>query len=60
MRTNPSKNIQVNKKAADTEEAEKYFLGFIAFVDCTEQQIPRPKNRTAKKTYFPERRKGIP
>jgi hypothetical protein len=30
------------------EEIEAYFPGFMAFVDCTEQPIPRPKNRIRK------------
>ena len=31
------------------EEVEQYFPGFIAFIDCTEQPIPRPKNRLRRR-----------
>ena len=31
------------------EEVEKYFPGFLAFTDCTEQQIPRPVDNKRKK-----------
>ncbi len=27
------------------EEVEKYFPGFLAFIDCTKQQIPRPVDK---------------
>ena len=42
MFTNSTKDIQHNKKTANPEEVEQYFPGFLAFIDCTEQQIPRP------------------
>ena len=29
----------------------------MAFIDCTEQQIPRPKNKTARETYFSGKKK---
>jgi hypothetical protein len=34
-----------NQRLKTTEEVEQYFPGFMAFVDCTEQPIPRPKNK---------------
>jgi hypothetical protein len=37
--TNSPKDIPNNKKAKTPEEVEKYFPGFLAFVDSTEQQI---------------------
>jgi hypothetical protein len=30
-------------------EVEEYFPGFKAFVDSTEQEIPRPKNKKKRK-----------
>jgi len=38
-------------------EVEKYFLGFIAFIDCTEQEIPRPKDRMRRKIYYSGKKK---
>jgi hypothetical protein len=34
------------------EEVEKYFPGFLAFIDCTEQQIPRPVDKERRKMYY--------
>ncbi len=35
------------------EEVEQYFLGFIAFIDCTEQKIPRPAvDKDKRKMYY--------
>ena len=36
---------------------ERYFPGFKAFVDATEQEIPRPKNVTKRKTHYSGKRK---
>ena len=36
---------------------KKYFPGFKAFVDSTEQEIPRPKNKRRRKSYYSGRRK---
>ena len=33
------------------------FPGFIAFIDCTEQQIPRPENRRRRKAYYSGKKK---
>ena len=33
MCTNSAKNVYNNKKARTPEEAEKYFPGFLAFID---------------------------
>ncbi len=35
------------------EEVEDYFPGFMAFIDCTEQQIPRPAiDKDRRKMYY--------
>ncbi len=34
--------ITITKRLKTPEEVEQYFPGFLAFIDCTEQQIPRP------------------
>ena len=45
----PQKLYEVTKRLKTKEEVEKYFPGFMAFTDCTEQPIPRPKNRMKRK-----------
>jgi hypothetical protein len=49
--TNSSKDIRANKKLRTIEEVEEYFPGFIAFIDCPEQQIPRPEDKRRKMYY---------
>ncbi len=41
----PQKIYNITKRLKTPEEVEEYFPGFIAFTDCTEQQIPRPVDR---------------
>jgi hypothetical protein len=53
----PKKMYNITKRLQTPEEVEKYFPGFMAFIDCTEQQIPRPKNKTARETYFSGKKK---
>ena len=48
----PQKMHKTAKRLRTPEEVEQYFPGFIAFVDCTEQQIPRPKNKERRKMYY--------
>ena len=38
----PQKTYQITKRLQTPEEIEIYFPGFLAFIDSTEQQIPRP------------------
>jgi hypothetical protein len=59
MPTNSAENIQYNKKKRlkTKEEVEQYFPGFIAFVDVTEQLIPRPENRLRRRVYYSGKRK---
>jgi hypothetical protein len=39
------------------EVEEEYFPGFKAFVDSTEQEIPRPKNKRRRKSYYSGKKK---
>ena len=39
----PQKIYNITKRLKTLDEVEKYFPGFLAFIDSTEQQIPRPK-----------------
>src|SRR4051794_17157556 len=57
MRTYTSKDIQHYKKTPNSSEIEQYFPGFIAFIDSTEQQIPRPKNKRKRKAYYSGKKK---
>jgi hypothetical protein len=42
----PQKLYNKTKKLkTPAEEIEKYFPGFLAFIDCTELQIPRPEDK---------------
>ncbi len=45
----PQKTYQITKRLKTPEAVEKYFPGFLAFTDCTEQQIPRPVDRERRK-----------
>ena len=51
---------RLSKRLQTAEEVEKYFPGFIAFTDCTEQQIPRPGDKDRRRCTTQARRKGIP
>ena len=53
----PQKIYKITKRLKTPEEVEKYFPGFMAFIDCTEQQVPRPENRKRRKTYYSGKRK---
>ncbi len=51
---------QITKRLKTLQEVEKYFPGFLAFTDSTEQQIPRLQIKTKatfrqeEKTYHKE------
>ncbi len=36
---------------------EKYFPGFLAFIDSTEQHIPRPVDKQRRKRYYSGKKK---
>jgi hypothetical protein len=39
------------------EVEEEFFPGFRAFIDATEQEIPRPKNKRKRKSYYSGKKK---
>ncbi len=39
------------------QEVEQYFPGFLAFIDGTEQQIPRPEDKIRRKLYYSGKKK---
>lgn len=53
----PQKLYKVTRRLKTREEVEEYFPGFMAFTDCTEQPIPRPKNRKKRKLYYSGKKK---
>jgi hypothetical protein len=53
----PQKLYNTTKRLKTREEVEQYFPGFMAFVDVTEQQIPRPKNKIRRKLYYSGKKK---
>jgi hypothetical protein len=53
----PQKIYQITKRLKTPEEVEKYFPGFMAFTDCTEQQIPRPIDKIQLKAYYSDKKK---
>ena len=54
----PKKIYRITKRLRTLDEVEKYFPGFIAFIDSTEQQIPRPIDNKRKRNIILERRKA--
>jgi hypothetical protein len=53
----PQKINKITKRLKTPEEVEQYFPGFLSFTDCTEQQIPRPKNKRKMKAYYSGKKK---
>ncbi len=53
----PQKLHQMARRARTPEEVEKFFPGFRAFIDATEQEIPRPKDSGKRKSHYSGKRK---
>src|SRR4051794_14900023 len=53
----PQKTYPITKRLQTPEEVEKYFPGFLAFIDSTEQQIPRPIDNKRRKMYYSGKKK---
>ena len=53
----PQKIYDITKSLRTVDEVEKYFPGFLAFIDCTEQQIPRPVVERKRKAYYSGKKK---
>ena len=56
----PQKIYHITKRLKTPEEVEQYFPGSMAFIDSTEQQIPKPVDNN-KRRYSTQaiRRKDI-
>jgi len=48
----PKKLHERAKRAGTLKEVEEYFPGFQAFLDATEQEIPRPKSRAKRRSHY--------
>jgi hypothetical protein len=53
----PRKIHDKAKRLQTIDEIEAMFPGFKAFLDSTEQEIPRPKNRRRRKTHYSGKKK---
>ena len=53
----PQKIYKITKRLKKPEEVEQYFPGFFAFIDSTEQQIPRPVDNKRRKLYYSGKKK---
>ncbi len=53
----PQKTYQITKMLKTPEEVEKYFPGFLAFIDSTEQLIPRPVDKERRKIFYSGKKK---
>ena len=53
----PQKLYNKTKRLRTAEEVEQYFPGFLAFTDCTEQQIPRPIDNKRRKVFYSGKKK---
>ena len=53
----PQKIYNITKRLKTPEEVEKYFPGFFAFIDSTEQQIPRPVDNKRRKMFYSGKKK---
>lgn len=49
--------ITRRRRLRTIEEVEQYFPGLKTFIDSTEQEIPRPKNRRRRKSQYSGRKK---
>ena len=54
----PQKIYPITKRLkTPAEEVEKYFPGFLAFTDCTEQQVHRHIDKSRRKIYYSGKKK---
>jgi len=53
----PKKLYERAKRAGTLEEVEAYFPGFKAFIDATEQEIPRPKDKRKRRSHYSGKKK---
>ena len=47
----------ITRRLRTVQEVEQYFPEFKAFIDATEQEIQRPKDKKMKKEYYSGKKK---
>ncbi len=53
----PQKTYNIIKRLKTLQEVEKYFPGFLSFIDSTEQPIPRPVDNDRRKIFYSGKKK---
>ena len=53
----PEKVHKKTRRIGNMEELLEYFLEMKVFIDATEQEIPRPKNKRRRKNYYSGKKK---
>ncbi|MDG6981105.1 MAG: transposase, partial [Nitrososphaerota archaeon] len=53
----PKKVYRLTRRLRTIEEVERFFPGFKAFIDATEQEIPRPKDSKKRKSHYSGKKK---
>lgn len=53
----PQKLYNITRRLRTIDEVKKYFPEFKAFIDITEQEIPRPKDKKKKRNYYSGKKK---
>jgi DDE superfamily endonuclease len=53
----PRKLYKRKRRLRTIDEVEEYFPGFKAFIDSSEQEIPWPKNKRRRKSYYSGKKK---
>jgi len=53
----PEKIYRKIQRIKDLDELAEYYPELKAFIDATEQEIPRPKNRRRRKSYYSGKKK---
>jgi DDE superfamily endonuclease/Helix-turn-helix of DDE superfamily endonuclease len=53
----PEKLYKRTRRLRTIDEVEEYFPGFKAFIDSSEQEIPRPENKRKRKSYYSGKKK---
>ncbi len=53
----PQKLYNITRRLRTVQEVQTYFPDFKAFIDITEQEIQRPKDKNRKKQYYSGKKK---
>jgi len=53
----PQKIYSITKRLRTLDKVEKYYPGFLSFIDATEQPISRPSDNKRKKMFYSGRKK---